>query len=164
MGGLRPTSERIRETLFNWLAPTLSGASCLDLFAGTGALGIEALSRGAGRAVFVEKSPVAARTLKANLELLEAGDATVFERDAMEFLKSGSADRYDIVFLDPPFAEDMLGELCRLLAGQELLAPNASVYIEQARSKPQVEMPQGWQVIKNKTAGNVRYMLVRKTD
>ena len=159
--GLRPTSERIRETLFNWLTPGIHGTRCLDLYAGTGALGFEALSRGAANAVFVEKSSAAARQLKKNVELLEAGGATIVNQDALDYLRSKPAETFDLVFLDPPFAADLLGETCRLLAKQQLLAAGALVYLEQDRSRAEPDLPDGWQVQKNKTAGNVRYMLVQ---
>jgi 16S rRNA (guanine966-N2)-methyltransferase len=158
--GLRPTSSRIRETLFNWLASNLQGARCLDLFAGTGALGLEALSRGAGSVVFVERSAVAVRQLRANIDVLDASDAHVLQQDALDFLENPSAKPFDIVFLDPPFAADLLEETCRLLASQRLLADGALVYLEQDRSGPEVALPETWRVTRNKTAGNVRYMLV----
>ena len=159
--GLRPTSERIRETLFNWLAPQIHGARCLDLYAGTGALGLEALSRGAASAVFVEVSRVAAQQLRRNVGLLKAEKATVLQQDALEYLYSKPGEKFDIVFLDPPFAADLLDETCRLLAQQQLLSEEALVYLEQDRSKAEPELPEGCQMLKNKTAGNVRYMLVR---
>jgi 16S rRNA (guanine966-N2)-methyltransferase len=159
--GLRPTSERIRETLFNWLAPQIHGARCLDLYAGTGALGLEALSRGAASAVFVEVSRVAAQQLRRNVGLLKAEKATVLQQDALEYLYSKPGEKFDIVFLDPPFAADLLDETCRLLAQQQLLSEEALVYLEQDRSKAEPELPEGCQMLKNKTAGNVRYMLVQ---
>jgi 16S rRNA (guanine966-N2)-methyltransferase len=158
--GLRPTSERIRETLFNWLAPSLAGARCLDLYAGTGALGLEALSRGAASAVFVEKSPNAVTALRSNVELLEATGATVQATDARHYLQTPDAGPFDLVFLDPPFADDNLGELCRLLREHGILADGANVYLEQDRAQAEPELPDDWAVVKNKTAGNVRYMLV----
>ena len=157
--GLRPTSERIRETLFNWLAPTLHGSRCLDLYAGTGALGLEALSRGAAEAVFVERSPVAARQLQKNIDLLEASGARVVTQGALDYLKRDASRRFDLVFLDPPFADDLLEETCRLLAARQLLARGAQVYLEQDRAKPEPRLPDNWSIKKNKTAGNVRYML-----
>jgi 16S rRNA (guanine966-N2)-methyltransferase len=159
--GLRPTSERIRETLFNWLAPQIHGARCLDLYAGTGALGLEALSRGAASAVFVEVSRVAAQQLKTNIDLLKAEKATVLQQDALEYLHSKPEEKFDIVFLDPPFAADLLDETCRLLVQKQLLEEGALVYLEQDRSKAEPELPEGCQVLKNKTAGNVRYMLAQ---
>ena len=159
--GLRPTSERIRETLFNWLAPRLHGASCLDLYAGTGALGLEALSRGAASAVFVERSGPAQKQLAENISLLDADGATVLRQGALDYLESKPAEQFDIVFLDPPFAADLLEETCRLMAKQQLLADGALVYLEQDRGNAEPELPEGWQVLKNKTAGKVRYMLAQ---
>lgn len=162
--GLRPTSTRIRETLFNWLAPGLPGARCLDLCAGTGALGLEALSRGAASAVFVERSALATRMLRANIATLQATGAEVLQMDALDFSQAQASDPFDLVFLDPPFAADMLNDLCRLLSDRKLLASNARIYLELDRDKPEPELPEGWQVLKNKTAGNVRYMLVMPDD
>jgi 16S rRNA (guanine966-N2)-methyltransferase len=158
--GLRPTSERIRETLFNWLAPRIQGARCLDLFAGTGALGLEALSRGARSAVFVEHSPVAARQLRKNIDLLDAEGAHIRQARASDYLREDLHDRFDIVFLDPPFAEDLLTETCRLLADRGLLADGAVVYLELGRDQDLPILPDGWHVSKDKTAGNVRYALI----
>ena len=163
--GLRPTSERIRETLFNWLAPNIAGARCLDLFAGTGALGLEALSRGAASATFVERSKPAAATLRRNVKALDAENATVLETDAFDYLQQADPQSFDVVFLDPPFAADSLYELCRLLDKGSLLASGAHVYIEEDRDTPAVELPPGWQAVRSKEAGNVRYSLVRlKTE
>jgi len=158
--GLRPTSERIRETLFNWLAARIHGARCLDLCAGTGALGLEALSRGAGDLVFVERSTDAFRTLKSNIALLGAANAEALNVDAQRYLGGSSAKPFDIVFLDPPFTADLHDELCRLLVAQRWLADDARIYIEMDKDQPELRLPDGWQVLKNKTAGKVRYMLV----
>ena len=160
--GLRPTSERIRETLFNWLASGIHGKRCLDLFAGTGALGLEALSRGAGEVVFVEKAPRAARTLARNIETLDAKGATVLQQDAEDFLDTGETAPFEIIFLDPPFAEDMLSDLCRLIEERGLLVDDGLVYLEQDRAREMAVLPDNWRVLKNKTAGNVRYMLVQR--
>lgn len=161
MDGLRPTAERIRETLFNWLAPTIAGSRCLDLCAGTGALGFEALSRGAQEVVFVEKSPLAARVLRANASMLEADGAVIRQDDALEFLAGRPGEPFDIVFLDPPFAAAMHGELCRLLDERAWLRPGSRVYIEEDRAAPPVELPAGWRLTRSKTAGNVRYSLAK---
>ena len=185
--GLRPTSERVRETLFNWLAPRIVGARCLDLFAGTGVLGLEALSRGARSVVFVERSRIAARQLETNIEILmgtvategrvaaasaangvgpegsptgASATTTVIRGDALGYLRRGAADSFDIVFLDPPFADERLDETCRLLAQGNLLGDGALVYLEMGRSQQAPVLPQDWLIQKNKTAGNVRYMLV----
>lgn len=157
--GLRPTSERIRETVFNWLAPQIHGARCLDLCAGTGALGLEALSRGASHVVFVEQSLAAAKTLRTNIETLQASGAELHNRDARQFLRSTKAAAFDIVFLDPPFAAALHEELCRLLTEQRWLATGARIYIEMDKHQPDLRLPERWQVLKDKTAGNVRYML-----
>lgn len=157
--GLRPTSSRIRETLFNWLALHVQGSRCLDLCAGTGALGIEALSRGAAKAVFVEKSRAAAEVLIDNLRVLKAGNAKVEIVDARNFLAESPEIPFDLVFIDPPFAADLHDELCRLLSEQAWLAKNARVYIELGKDQTELRLPEGWRVLKNKTAGNVRYML-----
>jgi len=159
--GLRPTSERIRETLFNWLAPRINGARCLDLFAGTGALGLEALSRGAGSVVFVEQSVRAAEMLRGNVKTLNADGAVVLQMDALDYLRGERIECFNLVFLDPPFEADLIDELCRLLAERQMLANDACVYLEQDRSAPEPDLPEGWQVLKSKTAGNVRYMLVQ---
>ncbi len=158
--GLRPTSERIRETLFNWLAPRIAGARCLDLFAGTGALGLEALSRGATSAVFVEKSQRAIDTLRRNLASLDACEVVIYPGAARDYLDVAGNGCFDVVFLDPPFADDELSELCRLIDESGLLASGANVYLEQDRARPEPALPDGWSVLKSKTAGNVRYMLV----
>ena len=141
--GLRPTAERIRETVFNWLAPTIAGSRCLDLCAGTGALGFEALSRDAEHVVFVEKSPIAARALRDNARLLDAEGAEIHQDDALGFLANGRHRPFDIIFLDPPFAAEMLGELCRLLDERSMVRPGSLVYLEEDRATPAVEMPSG---------------------
>ena len=159
--GLRPTSERIRETLFNWLAPHLEGAKCLDLFAGTGALGLEALSRGARHATFVEQAAAAVRQLEKNIGVVgAAAAATVVQGDALQYLRNADGP-FDIVFLDPPFAADLLGETCRLLDERKLLVDGGLVYLELDRTQDEPALPDGWETIRSKTAGNVRYMLVR---
>lgn len=157
--GLRPTPERVRETLFNWLTPGIAGNRCLDLYAGTGALGIEALSRGANEVVFVEKSRRAVTALRRNVENLEADGASVKHVDAIEFLGDYSGEPFDIVFLDPPFDDDNIAELCRLLAETNSLTADARIYIEQDRHRSLPDLPAGWSLLKQKTAGNVRYML-----
>jgi 16S rRNA (guanine966-N2)-methyltransferase len=119
----------VRETLFNWLTPVLRGAVCLDLFAGTGALGFEALSRGAARAVLVEREPRVARALEAVRDELGA-KADVVCADAADYLAGGTADRFDVVFVDPPFADPVDNVLASLLP---LLKPGARVYLERGR-------------------------------
>ncbi len=155
----RPTGDRIRETLFNWLAPAIHGARCLDLFAGTGALGLEALSRGAAAVTFVEKDAVVTRQLEATLQLLDCTDATVVLGDARRFL-SGPPAAVDVAFLDPPF-DGLNPEILCTLLDDGWLAPDALVYIEMRRGAAAPELPSGWSIIRDKTAGRVRFMLVR---
>lgn len=157
--GLRPTAARIRETLFNWLGPRITGARCLDLFAGTGALGLEALSRGAAQAVFVENSREAADMLRKSIGALGAGGAILREADAMTFLETSNHGPFDIVFLDPPYADARLEAVCRSLATSGLLAPGALVYLEDDRARGEPALPEGWSLVRSKTAGNVRYSL-----
>ena len=157
---LRPTSERIRETLFNWLAPRIEGSRCLDLFAGTGVLGLEALSRGAAEVVLVERSTEATGVLRASIKLLNAGGASVHAGDAITYLGRQQPVPMDIVFLDPPFAVESIGEVCALLNERSWLAPGAWVYVEQDARRPGYELPDGWTVRREKKAGNVRYSLL----
>ena len=156
---LRPTSERIRETLFDWLHPMTEGARCLDLFSGTGALGIEALSRGAGHVVFVEKSAALAAGIRIILGELEATNADVSQQDAFDYLKNGDPEPFDIVFLDPPFNTELLAEACRLLQKKGWLKANAIVYLEQSKDSENPALPDGWTISHEKVAGKVSYSL-----
>ena len=158
--GLRPTSERARETLFNWLAPTIEGSRCLDLFAGSGALGFEALSRGAAAVTFVENSAPAVNNLRHAAAALPAADATIVESDALRFLQRTRDDRYDLVFLDPPFSNKPPDDLCRLLAASNVLADDARVYLERKRGQPLTPLPPGWSIVREKSAGTVSYTLI----
>jgi 16S rRNA (guanine966-N2)-methyltransferase len=159
--GLRPTADRVRETLFNWLAPVLPGARCLDLFAGSGALGLEAASRGAGEVVLVERSEGVARQLRANCVTLGACVVQVIRADALTWL-GGPSRPFDIVFLDPPFAESMLAPACALLADRGWLAPDARVYLETADRSGFPPLPADWELIRDRSAGQVRFGLAKK--
>ena len=155
--GLRPTPERVRETLFNWLMPVLPGARCLDLFAGTGALGIEALSRGAGEVVFVERDAALAAALRANLERLRQLQVPVVCADALNWLREPQP-LFDIVFLDPPFALDLWQAAAQALAPS--LVPGAWIYVESpAATVP--ALPADWRLHREGRAGEVRYALYR---
>lgn len=156
---IRPTPDRVRETLFNWLAPLLPGARCLDLYAGTGVLGIEALSRGASEVVFVERAADIARQIDAHLEVLVAPGGRVVTADAEAFLK-GTPVVCDVVFLDPPYGTP-LTNLCTLLDGG-WLAPQARIYLEWNRKQPAPDLPPGWQLLRDKTAGQVRFALAER--
>ncbi len=161
--GLRPTPDRVRETLFNWLQNTTPGARCLDLFAGSGALGLEALSRGAASVTFVDQSPEVAKQLQNNLNTLKSQRGEVIATSAMTWLEGRQTDnepRYDLVFLDPPFRKDMLPVICELLESKNLLADNAVIYIEAESEIKQLLLPSNWQPHREKTAGQVTYRLL----
>jgi 16S rRNA (guanine966-N2)-methyltransferase len=159
--GLRPTPDRVRETLFNWLQHAIVGARCLDLFAGSGALGLEALSRGAGEVVFVEQAVAASRALQEQLIRL-GGHARgqVVEMGAARYLRS-PAPAFDIVFLDPPFGRDALAEYVPLLDAGTWLKPGALVYLENEKQAGVPVLPTHWQLLKSKSAGEVGYHLAR---
>jgi 16S rRNA (guanine966-N2)-methyltransferase len=157
--GLRPTPDRVRETLFNWLAPVIEGARCLDLFAGTGALGIEALSRGAAQVDFVEADARLANLLRANLVRLKQ-DVNVHAADALRFLARDAAC-YDVVFLDPPFAANLWGDAARALEAHGRLLGPAWIYVESpVGAEP--ELPQNWALHRDGRAGEVRFALYRR--
>jgi 16S rRNA (guanine966-N2)-methyltransferase len=158
--GLRPTPDRVRETLFNWLMPVIQGARCLDLFAGTGALGIEALSRGAAQVDFVETDGQLAALLRDNLTRLKQ-TAFVHRRDAVQFLAATDA-RYDIVFLDPPFTSGLWSAAAQALETHDRLQAQALIYVESpALEIP--ELPSHWAVHREGRAGAVRYALYRRS-
>lgn len=160
---LRPTAERVRETLFNWLAPAIEGARCLDLFAGTGVLGFEALSRGAGAVTFVERSKLVAAGLEHSMSMLGARDASLHVADAFSWLRTSRSQPFDVVFLDPPYALDSLTDLCRLLQAGRWLAEGASIFMEQDLRRVRPVLPEGYRLSREKTAGNVRYSLARSS-
>jgi 16S rRNA (guanine966-N2)-methyltransferase len=157
---LRPTPDRVRETLFNWLAPVIDGARCLDLYAGTGALGIEALSRGASACTFVENDRGLARLLGENLARLKVESARVVEGDASGFL-AGLAQPFDIVFLDPPFGENLWNAAARRLESGGWLAGDAWIYVE-SPADADLELPSAWILHREGRAGAVRYALYRR--
>jgi 16S rRNA (guanine966-N2)-methyltransferase len=152
-GELRPTPDRVRETLFNWLGQRLDGLACLDLFAGSGALGFEALSRGAARAVMVEKDREVARQLRESVKALEAEGAEVVQRDAMEYL-ADAGEKFDLAFVDPPYASDLAVRAMDRLPLR--LNAGARVYVESA--KP-LALPAPWSALREDRAGAVRYAL-----
>ena len=154
---LRPTPDRVRETLFNWLGQRLDGLACLDLFAGSGALGFEALSRGASRAVMVETDRAAAQALRDNAQLLEAEGVQVVQRDAMAYLRDGG-EKFDVVFVDAPYASDLAQRAMHKLPPR--LNPGARVYVE--TSQP-LELAAPWTALREDRAGAVRYALYELT-
>jgi 16S rRNA (guanine966-N2)-methyltransferase len=156
--GLRPTPDRVRETLFNWLGQTLYGRTCLDLFAGSGALGFEAASRGAERVVMVEMNRAVLRALQDNVKKLGCANVSILGQDGLEFA-SRDGHRYDVIFLDPPFQSDYLPKSLEILP--QRLNENGVVYVE---SGARIDVPPPWQVLKSGKAGQVHYQLLTVTQ
>lgn len=156
--GLRPTADRVRETLFNWLQLVIADSRCLDLFAGSGALGFEAASRGAAEILMIEHAESVTRVLAANARILGADQVRVCRADALRWL-TGSGGPFDLVFLDPPFHEDLLAPTCTLLDRKGWLAPGALVYLEAPTNRALPGLPAGWTLIRDKRAGQVRFAL-----
>lgn len=157
---LRPSADRVRETLFNWLQAEIPGARCLDLFAGSGALGLEALSRGAAEVMLVEQNAEAAAQIRQHLQTLCCEAGKVAQADAFAFLK-GPATPFDVVFLDPPYRLDCLAQCCRLLEQGGWLKPRAYIYLEDMRQRPPPTLPDNWELLRSKKAGEVGYRLAR---
>jgi 16S rRNA (guanine966-N2)-methyltransferase len=162
--GLRPTPDRVRETVFNWLQNTLVGADCLDLFAGSGALGIEALSRGANNCTFIDLAAKSCQSLRQNLTLLECKDAEVIQADAIAWIKQNTHNKlgitkaFDIIFLDPPFNQNLCQSACQTLIDKNLVGVNSYVYIE---TELQLKLSLNWTLYREKTSGQVRYRLYK---
>ena len=161
--GLRPSGDRIRETLFNWLAPYLPDAHCLDLFAGSGALGFEALSRGAAQLCFVDSSVQVSQQLQQHRQTLNCNNATIIQANGLDWLKNHAAKSnggFDIVFLDPPFADDMLSECFELLQRPGLLKPSALIYFEANRDGILPGLADSWSLHRHKETGRIQYGLI----
>lgn len=157
--GLRPTGDRIRETLFNWLAAYVNGARCADLFAGSGALGLEALSRGAAHCDFIDSSNIALAQITDHLRRLEALErGNCHPVPAQQFLQVATSP-YDIVFVDPPFRLQLVEPVCTALAARQLLADDALIYVETCVREPRPEVPAGWNLLREKATGGVAYRL-----
>ncbi|MDT8429334.1 MAG: 16S rRNA (guanine(966)-N(2))-methyltransferase RsmD [Pseudomonadales bacterium] len=168
--GLRPTADRIRETLFNWLQTVVAGERCLDLFAGSGACGLEALSRHAGHVTFVEAAADAAAGIRNNLSLLDAGSAQVLQQDALAWLgslegrvKPDGEYQYGIIFIDPPFAANLHARVCQLLEQSGVMKDRAFIYLESGQPLEALDLPKNWRMCKNKRAGAVHYGLYQRT-
>ena len=167
--GLRPTTDRIRETVFNWLQAYLPNSHCLDCFAGSGVLGFEAVSRGADEVIFLEQNKQTVNSLKENASMLAADEQRVVieHRDALSWLQSAKSDKnlasyFDLVFLDPPFHSDLLNESCRLLDDSGCLAKDAIIYVEHELNA-NVEIPESWICLKDKSSGQVSYKIFTST-
>lgn len=159
--GLRPTTDRVKETVFNWLMPYIQQANCLDCFAGSGSLGFEALSRGAAHVTMLELNKSAALQLQQNQRLLKADDVEIKQTDTLAFLQDKTRNQvkpYDLVFVDPPFRQ-ALAEQVSLLLNQGWLAPQALIYVEMEADNNSQKLPLNWQLLKDKQAGQVKYQL-----
>ncbi|MEH6357985.1 MAG: 16S rRNA (guanine(966)-N(2))-methyltransferase RsmD [Pseudomonadales bacterium] len=161
--GLRPTSDRVRETLFNWLAPVINEARCLDLFSGSGALSLEALSRGAAKVTMIDANARVSEQLRQNLKLLECDNADLLTTDAIKWLKQDKAttEAFDVVFLDPPFNQQLVAPSCELLDSQGLVEDGSYIYIE-TEAGLELQIPSSWQIHREKKAGQVAYYLCIK--
>lgn len=160
--GLRPTPDRVRETLFNWLMPHLPGARCLDLFTGSGALAFEALSRGAAQVVMIDNNARVVSQIRENLSLLENVNTELIQADSVKWLKQDATHTFNIVFLDPPYTDKVLPECINLLEQGNWLANNAWIYIELPANDDLPELPDNWQWYRNKNAGQVGYHLAHR--
>lgn len=159
--GLRPTPDRVRETLFNWLAPTIAGRRVLDLFAGSGALGLEALSRGAGEVTLVEQDRNALKRLRETVQRFGLGAVRIEATDALAFLRAQPVGAgWDLVFLDPPFHSALLAPALQRIAQRELLAPQGFCYVELPADAELPEVPASWQPYRSGKAGEVGYHLL----
>ncbi len=161
VAAIRPTPDRVRETVFNWLQGVTPGSHCLDLYAGSGALGLEALSRGAREAVFVDVEPAVARHLQELLRELGCERGRVVQADACSFLDQVAVP-FDIIFLDPPFAEPVLAATCRTIEARGWLKPGGLVYLESPAAAGEPQLPVGWTLHRSKRAGEVGYHLARR--
>ncbi|MBY8035988.1 16S rRNA (guanine(966)-N(2))-methyltransferase RsmD [Vibrio fluvialis] len=161
--GLRPTTDRVKETLFNWLAQDIPHAKCLDLFAGSGGLGFESASRQAEKVTMLEMNPQAFVQLKTNIAALKASNIEAVNTDTLAYLKQ-PGQAYDVVFIDPPFRQGLLQETVRLLEQNGWLAANAMIYIESEKELPLTELPESWQLYREKLAGQVCYRLFERTS
>ena len=162
--GLRPTTDRVKETLFNWLMMVVANARCLDCFSGSGALGIEALSRQAQAVFFLEKFASAAQQLKKNLASLKTDKGTVINTDTLAYLAQKNNDTpFDIIFIDPPFHHQFVPQILPLLQQNNWLAENALIYVETEKNHPPLPLAENWQIIKEKSAGMVTSRLIQVT-
>ena len=157
--GLRPTPDRVRETLFNWLAAHIEGAKVLDAFTGSGALYLEALSRGASMALALDANATAISSLRHNLDLLDCATGQLLQSDALKYLETQTPSPFDLVFLDPPFHQNLLPATCTLLEEKGWLAERAWIYTESETPPSALQMPATWRLHREKKAGQVYYSL-----
>jgi 16S rRNA (guanine966-N2)-methyltransferase len=159
--GLRPTPARVRETLFNWLQFDVPNSRCLDLFAGSGALGFEAASRGAKQVLQVENNPNTCQRLRQNCEALASDRVKVVQMEVQAFIRT-CHEPYDLIFLDPPFGQGLIQPICQQLAQAGLLTPYGKIYLEAERKLQLDGLPKSWQRLKHKVAGEVSFNLYQQ--
>lgn len=162
--GLRPTGDRVRETLFNWLAADIPGSRCLDLFSGSGALCFEALSRGATHCLALEKHPQAISCLAESKSLLDADGLTVRHKDTLAYLQQKAEEPFDIVFIDPPFDLNLINEACALVERNGWVSSGGAIYCELPTQQNSFAPPANWQVSRNKHASGVNYILFTRIE
>jgi len=160
--GLRPSGDRGRETLFNWLQMHIRGARCADLFAGSGVLGLEAASRGAAEVTLIEKSRQAAKLIRESLQKLGGANVEIVEEDALSWLSRREPQSVDIVFIDPPFGQGLEVRSLELLTAGDVVNPGGFAYVETARETPGLAPVPGWEITKEKVLGEVRMQLLKK--
>ena len=161
---LRPSPDAVRETLFNWLMPYIRGCVCLDLFSGSGAFGFEAVSRGAAKAILVEKSPQAVKYLNQSSQALNAGTLIEVRHQNAEKYLNSSKTKFDLVFLDPPFQEQILENICNKLIEYNRLNPDALIYIETPKSNTPLPIPSSWHIIRQARRGQVQSTLINSRE
>lgn len=161
--GLRPTTDRVKETVFNWLMPYVHQSHCLDCFAGAGSLGFEAYSRGAESVSFIELDKAAANQLTQNKTLLNASSLTIHHQDALAFLANTTPKAFDIVFIDPPFRQNLVQKTISIIENQ-WLAKSALIYVEMESENSTLSIPSTWHLLKEKVAGQVIYRLYQRTE
>lgn len=159
LNGLRPTSDRVRETLFNWLQFEIAGKRCLDVFAGSGALGFEAKSRGAAEVLMLEKSEAVASQLRQNSQLLKAEAIKVQATDSLQYLAHKAEKTFDLVFIDPPFNQHLVQPTLDALFENAWINHQAWLYIEQEKKLDWPTLPNGWQIYREKTTSQTRFAL-----
>jgi 16S rRNA (guanine966-N2)-methyltransferase len=160
--GLRPSGDRSRETLFNWLQADIHGARCIDLFSGSGVLGLEAASRGAAEVVLVEKSRLAADAIRESVERLNSEKIQVIHTDAIDWLARCEPQSMDIVFIDPPFSSGLERRALDLLTAGDNVRPGGLAYVETAREATPLAPQPGWEIVREKLLGDVRMQLLKK--
>lgn len=159
--GLRPTSDRVKETLFNWLQFEIPGASCLDLFAGSGSLSFEALSRGASHVTLLELNAQNAQVLQQNIDKLKLGNANLIQADSLQWLSQPVQNAFNVVFIDPPFHQELLQKTVDLLFANGFVDSDSLLYLEQENTLNWPNLPDGWELYREKQTSQVKYALCR---